>query len=116
MVKLNRHRGHGKKGAAEMQKFIDWINNNGLVIAGAVFAFMISILSRKDGSILDRLSGAVLCSLFSTGLFYGIIAIFPNCPQEAAVAIGSFVGFYGVDEVKKLVLAKIRNFLKGSAK
>lgn len=116
MVKLNRHRGSWKRGTADMQKFTDWINNNGLVIAGAVFAFLISILSRKDGSILDRLSGAVLCSLFSTGLFYGIIAIFPNCPQEAAVAIGSFVGFYGVDEVKKLVLAKIRNFLKGSAK
>jgi hypothetical protein len=99
-----------------MQKLVDWVNENGLVVAGAVFAFLISILSRKEGSILDRLSGAVLCSLFSTGLFYGIIAVFPNCPQEAAVAIGSFVGFYGVDEVKKLVLAKIRNFLKGSAK
>lgn len=99
-----------------MEKVWAWLEANALVVTGAIFAFTISILSRKDGSIIDRLSGAVLCSLFSTGLFYGITAIFPNCPQEAAVAIGSFVGFYGVDEVKKLVLIRIKSFLGTGSK
>lgn len=36
---------------------------------------------------------------------------FPHLPPEAAVAIGSFVGFYGVDQTKALILDKISAFM-----
>lgn len=77
------------------------------------FAFVISILTHRDGGIIDRLTGAVLCSLLSTGIFYGLTALMPTCPPEAAVAIGSFVGFYGVDEVKRLVMDRVKNLIRG---
>ena len=94
-----------------MDKITAWLEENALVIAGAVFAFLISILSGRERSCLDRLTGAVLCSMLSTGIFYGITAIFPTCPQEAAVAVGSFVGFYGVGETKRLILQRIKSIL-----
>lgn len=94
-----------------MEKITAWISENMPVMIGAIFAFLISILTRKQGSIIDRLTGAVLCSLLSTGLFYGLTAIMPTCPPEAAVALGSFVGFYGVDEVKRLITEKINLIL-----
>lgn len=94
-----------------MDKIIHWIGDNALIVTGAVFAFLISILSRRERSWLDRLTSAVLCSLLSTGIFYGINVVLPNCPQEAAVAIGSFVGFYGVSETKRLILQRIKSII-----
>lgn len=94
-----------------MEKILGWLEDNALVIAGAVFAFLISLLSSRERSYLDRLTGAVLCSLLSTGIFYGITSVFPTVPQEAAVAVGSFVGFYGVGETKRLILQRIKNIL-----
>ena len=94
-----------------MEKLINWISANAIIVAGADFAFLISILSGRERSCLDRLTGAVLCSMLSTGIFYGITAIFPTCPQEAAVAVGSFVGFYGVGETKSLILRRIKSIL-----
>lgn len=90
-----------------MEKIIAWISDNIPVITGAFFAFTISLLTLREGSFCERLTKATLCSIFSTGLFYGIVSIFPTCPPEAAVAIGSFVGFYGVDQTKALILDKI---------
>jgi len=90
-----------------MEKIIAWISDNIPVITGAVFAFTISLLTLREGSFGERLTKATLCSIFSTGLFYGIVSIFPTCPPEAAVAIGSFVGFYGVDQTKAIILDKI---------
>lgn len=60
---------------------------------------------------MNRIVGGILCSLFSTGLYYGILSVFPTVPAYSAVAIGSFVGFVGVDECKRLILARIRFFL-----
>lgn len=90
-----------------MEKIITWLSDNIPVITGAFFAFTISLLTLREGSFGERLTKATLCSIFSTGLFYGIVSIFPTCPPEAAVAIGSFVGFYGVDQTKALILDKI---------
>lgn len=90
-----------------MEKIIAWISDNIPVITGAVFAFTISLLTLREGSFGERLTKATLCSIFSTGLFYGIVSIFPTCPPEAAVAIGSFCGFYGVDQTKALILDRI---------
>ena len=99
-----------------MEKLTAWISENIPVVAGAVFAFLISILTNRRGGIIDRLTGAVLCSLLSTGIFYGLTAVLPACPAEAAVAIGSFVGFYGVDEVKRLVMDRIKYVLTPNKK
>lgn len=93
-----------------MDKIFEWISENAAVIVGAMFAFIIGYI-QKEGDFMEKITGAFLCSLFSTGLFYGVISIFPNCPQAAAVALGSFVGFYGVDETKKIISEKIKSFL-----
>ena len=90
-----------------MEKILEWLNSNIPVVTGAAFAFTISLLTLREGSFGERLTKATLCSIFSTGLFYGIVSIFPTCPPEAAVAIGSFVGFYGVDQTKAIILDKI---------
>ena len=94
-----------------MEKVLVWLSDNIPVVTGAVFAFCISLLTLREGSFCERLTKATLCSIFSTGLFYGIVSIFPTCPPEAAVAIGSFVGFYGVDQTKALILDKISAFM-----
>ena len=94
-----------------MEKIMTWITENTLIIAGAVFAFSVSLLTRRQSSWLDRLTEAVLCSLLSTGIFYGLVSVFPHIPQEAAVAVGSFVGFYGVSETKRLILDNLRALL-----
>ena len=65
----------------------------------------------KKGSCMDRITGALLCSLFSTGVYYGIISLFPSVPPEAAVAVGSLVGFLGVDECKDLLMKKLKKLL-----
>lgn len=90
-----------------MEKILEWLNNNVPVVTGAAFAFCISLMTVREGSFRERLTKATLCSIFSTGIFYGMVSIFPTCPPEAAVAIGSFVGFYGVDQTKALILDKI---------
>lgn len=94
-----------------MEKILGWLGNNVLVIAGAVFAFLIALLSGRERSYLDRLTDAVLCSLLSTGIFFGITSAIPTVPQEAAVAVGSFVGFYGVGETKELIRLKLKSLL-----
>lgn len=90
-----------------IDRIISWAGENIPVLTGAAFAFTISLLTLREGSFGERLTKATLCSIFSTGLFYGIVSIFPTCPPEAAVAIGSFVGFYGVDQTKALILDKL---------
>lgn len=94
-----------------MEKIMAWITENTLIIAGAVLAFSVSLLTRRQSSWLDRLTEAVLCSLLSTGIFYGLVSVFPHIPQEAAVAVGSFVGFYGVNETKRIILDNLRTLL-----
>ena len=74
-----------------MEKILEWLNSNIPVVTGAVFAFCISLMTIREGSFRERLTKATLCSIFSTGIFYGMVSIFPTCPPEAAVAIGSFV-------------------------
>ena len=94
-----------------MEKIAEWVAENTLSVVGAVFAFAVSLLTRRQSSWLDRLTEAVLCSLLSTGIFYGLVSVFPHIPQEAAVAVGSFVGFYGVSETKRIILDNLRTLL-----
>lgn len=99
-----------------MDKIWAWLSENVAVVVGGGFAFLISMISHKDGKFMDRVSSSLLCSLFSTGLYYGIVSLFPAVPSVAAVAIGSFVGFYGVDECKRLILDKIKFAVGKSSK
>lgn len=99
-----------------MDKIWAWLSENVAVIVGGGFAFLISMISHKEGKFLDRVSSSLLCSLFSTGLYYGIVSLFPAVPSVAAVAIGSFVGFFGVDECKRLILDKIKIAVGKSSK
>lgn len=91
-----------------MDKIWAWLSENVAVVVGGGFAFLISMISHREGRFMDRVSSSLLCSLFSTGLYYGIVSLFPAVPSVAAVAIGSFVGFFGVDECKRLILDKIK--------
>lgn len=61
---------------------------------------------------MDRIAGGILCALFSTGLYFGILSVFPTMPAYSAVAIGSFVGFVGVDECKRIILDKVKSFVQ----
>lgn len=99
-----------------MDKIWAWLSENMAVIVGGGFAFLISMISHKEGKFMDRVSSSLLCSLFSTGLYYGIVSLFPSVPSVAAVAIGSFVGFFGVDECKRLILDKIKIAVGKSSK
>lgn len=99
-----------------MDKIWAWLSENMAVIVGGGFAFLISMISHKEGRFMDRVSSSLLCSLFSTGLYYGIVSLFPAVPSVAAVAIGSFVGFFGVDECKRLILDKIKIAVGKSSK
>ena len=47
-----------------MEKFLTWISENSAVICGAFFAFMIAFIQKK-GAFMEKISGALLCSLFS---------------------------------------------------
>lgn len=99
-----------------MDKVWAWLSENVAVVVGGGFAFLISMISHKKGKFMDRVSSSLLCSLFSTGLYYGIVSLFPAVPSVAAVAIGSFVGFFGVDECKRLILDKIKIAVGKSSK
>lgn len=99
-----------------MDKIWAWLSENVAVVVGGGFAFLISMISHREGKFMDRVSSSLLCSLFSTGLYYGIVSFFPSVPSVAAVAIGSFVGFFGVDECKRLILDKIKFAVGKSSK
>ena len=94
-----------------MDKLFQWLSENGTVLVGACFAFMISLLTSKRVKLMDKLANSLLCSLFSTGLYYAILSFFPQCSPYLAVAVGTFVGTFGVDETKKVLKQKIMQFL-----
>lgn len=95
-----------------MEKFLAWLVDNSAVMTGAVFAFLISLITAKEGTIMDKIGNSLLCSLFSTGLYYAILSFYPNCSPYLAVAIGTFVGTFGVEDCKRIVKTKIDQWLK----
>lgn len=99
------------------EKMYQWMSENSEVFVGAVMCAVIFLLNhKKEGSCMDKITGAVLCSLFSTGLYYGIICFVPSLPPVAAVAIGSLVGFLGVDECKAIIIRRIKKLLDSEDK
>ena len=96
---------------AFMEKILNWLAENGTVITGATFAFLISMLTSRKGTLMDKLGNSLLCSLFSTGIYYGILTFFPDCSPYLAVAVGTFVGAFGVDDCKRLIKGKLDQWL-----
>lgn len=88
-----------------MHRLADWYMNHGSVVGGAALAAAVAFLVRPARRWTDKAVQALLAALLTTGLFYGLECVFPECPDEAAVAIGAFVGFFGVDECKSLILS-----------
>lgn len=94
-----------------IERAMEWTAENAHIVAGFVICAVVYLLNHRKGSCMDRITGALLSSLFSTGLYYGIICCVPTLPPVAAVAVGSFVGFLGVDECKTILLKKLNKFL-----
>ena len=72
-----------------MNRFIEWLTENSAVIM------------------------SLLCSFFSTGIYYAILSFFPDCSPYIAVAVGTFVGAFGVDECKNFIRLRLRKLLGG---
>ena len=94
-----------------MNRFIEWLTENSAVIMCGSYAFIISLLTTKKGSLMDRINAALLCSFFSTGIYYAILSFFPDCSPYIAVAVGTFVGAFGVDECKNFIRLRLRKLL-----
>ena len=60
---------------------------------------------------MDRINAALLCSFFSTGIYYAILSFFPDCSPYIAVAVGTFVGAFGVDECKNFIRLRLKKLL-----
>lgn len=100
-----------KKRSSMFDRAVEWMSEHAYIVAGFIICSVVYLLSHQKGSCMDRITGALLCSLFSTGVYYGIISLFPSIPPEAAVAVGSLVGFLGVDECKDLLMKKLKKLL-----
>lgn len=84
--------------------FEDFLTNHE-VLTGCVLAFFTSMLRlwRQPGSWGNRLIDSALCMSLTVGLYYGINQVYPLAPN-AALCIGSFVGYFGTEQIKELIL------------
>lgn len=53
---------------------------------------------------------SLLCSSLTYGIYYGISSVY-SIPESASIAIGSFVGYLGTEEVKRLILLILKRFI-----
>lgn len=97
-----------------MRRLLIWYTEHGAVAAGAVLSGCLALLLRPDDGIRARLAYALSCSGLTLGIFYGLQVIFPSIPEDAAVAVGAFVAFFGVDECKRIVLSLIPQIGNGT--
>lgn len=81
-----------------------------LLLIGAVLAFVTSFfkLCKVKKSFIVKLSDSLICSLISLSTYFLIKQFHPIDP-EFAIAIGSWVGYLGVDGIKTLLLDRWRN-------
>ena len=49
----------------------------------------------------------------SHGIYYAILSFFPDCSPYIAVAVGTFVGAFGVDECKNFIRLRLKKLLGG---
>lgn len=81
-----------------------------LLLIGAVLAFVTSFfkLCKVKKSFFVKLSDSLICSLISLSTYFLIKQFHPIDP-EFAIAIGSWIGYLGVDGIKTLLLDRWRN-------
>lgn len=80
-----------------------------LLLIGAVLAFVTSFfrLCKVRKSFFVKLSDSLICSLISLSTYFLIKQFHPIEP-EFAIAIGSWVGYLGVDGIKTILLDRWR--------
>lgn len=85
--------------------------NQHIVMLGGAIAFFTSMvhLWNRPKSCVGKIMDSLLCSSLTVGIFYGISSIY-NIPESASIAIGSFVGYLGTEEVKRLILKRFINY------
>lgn len=81
-----------------------------LLLIGAVLAFVTSFfrLCKVKKNFFVKLSDSLICSLISLSTYFLIKQFHPIDP-EFAIAIGSWVGYLGVDGIKTILLDRWRN-------
>lgn len=105
-----------KKELADIGVQMWWNNlehylNQHIILIGGAMAFITSMvhLWNKPKSCISKIMDSLLCSSLTVGIFYGISSIY-NIPESASIAIGSFVGYLGTEEVKRLILKRFINY------
>lgn len=80
-----------------------------LLLIGAVLAFVTSFfkLCKVKKNFFVKLSDSLICSLISLSTYFLIKQFHPIEP-EFAIAIGSWIGYLGVDGVKTILLDRWR--------
>lgn len=86
------------------QDLEDFVNNHEIV-SGCILAFITSLLRlwRKPASWGNRLIDSALCMSLTVGIYYGINQVHPLNPN-VALCIGSFVGYFGTEQIKEMIL------------
>lgn len=89
-----------------------YLNQHIILIIGGAMAFITSMIHLWDQpkSCISKIMDSLLCSSLTVGIYYGISSVY-NIPESASIAIGSFVGYLGTEEVKRLILLILKRFI-----
>lgn len=89
-----------------------YLNQHIILIIGGAMAFITSMIHlwNQPKSCISKIMDSMLCSSLTVGIYYGISSVY-NIPESASIAIGSFVGYLGTEEVKRLILLILKRFI-----
>lgn len=89
-----------------------YLNQHIILIIGGAMAFITSMIHlwNQPKSCISKIMDSLLCSSLTVGIYYGISSVY-NIPESASIAIGSFVGYLGTEEVKRLILLILKRFI-----
>lgn len=89
-----------------------YLNQHIILIIGGAMAFITSMIHLWDQpkSCISKIMDSLLCSSLTVGIYYGISSVY-SIPESASIAIGSFVGYLGTEEVKRLILLILKRFI-----
>lgn len=92
---------------------LDHYLNQHIILIGGAMAFITSMIHLwdKPKSCISKIMDSLLCSSLTYGIYYGISSVY-SIPESACIAIGSFVGYLGTEEVKRLILLIFKRFIK----
>lgn len=89
-----------------------YLNQHIILIIGGAMAFITSMIHlwNQPKSCISKIMDSLLCSSLTVGIYYGISSVY-NIPESASIAIGSFVGYLGTEEVKRLILLILKRVI-----